>query len=333
MQIMKFSVVVPVYNGGKYIKKLVEGIQNQSYKDFELIVINDGSMDNTKEILEGYKHLPYVKIINSAHRGVSGARNLGIKHASGDYIAFWDCDDSADKDFLLEFSQKQKDYPKFLIVSNIKKCILEKSEVVKTNVSEGVLSLNDFYLLYQNAILSSCCNKIYSNEIIKAHNLRFNEEITYGEDLIFNLDYLNYVDGIYVIQKALYEYNITEEGSHTKIYSFRDSELLASFNKILALADRYNLAGYPRRIIYTKMLEEYALALSGCVFYAEDEKLTNMLKMIKRIYQSPAYNMAAKTMDEARILPYLKKVMGTKSVSLTYLYFLISKFRKSLKSR
>ena len=97
----KFSVIIPVYNVEKYIRRCITSVINQTFKDYEIIVINDGSTDNSIEIA---KEFP-VKIINSPHVSVSEARNLGVKKAKGEYILFLDSDDYWDNDLLKKLTK------------------------------------------------------------------------------------------------------------------------------------------------------------------------------------------------------------------------------------
>ena len=92
---IKVSVVVSVYNGEKYIEKCIKSILRQSYKNIELIVVNDGSIDKTKKILDKYKES--IVVINKNNTGVSDSRNRGIDKATGEYIMFCDADDWLDK--------------------------------------------------------------------------------------------------------------------------------------------------------------------------------------------------------------------------------------------
>ena len=103
----KFSIIVPVYNVEDYINKCLDSILNQSYKDFEIIVVNDGTKDNSIEKIKDYP----IKIINQKNQGLSAARNTGVKHATGDYIIFIDSDDWIEKDLLKELDKSTKNNP------------------------------------------------------------------------------------------------------------------------------------------------------------------------------------------------------------------------------
>jgi glycosyltransferase involved in cell wall biosynthesis len=112
MKNISFSVIVPLYNKEKYIKRTINSILNQTYRNFEIIVVNDGSTDNSLSIVKSIKD-KRIKIYSRKHEGVSCARNFGIKKATGEYIAFLDADDKWDKNFLQEILRLQHKYPKF----------------------------------------------------------------------------------------------------------------------------------------------------------------------------------------------------------------------------
>lgn len=103
----KFSIIIPVYKVEKYIGKCLESIKRQTFKDYEVIVVNDGTPDNSMDIVKKYN----TKIINQTNQGLSEARNNGVRHASGDYILFLDSDDFIEKDLLKEINQSLKNNP------------------------------------------------------------------------------------------------------------------------------------------------------------------------------------------------------------------------------
>ena len=103
----KFSIVIPVYNVEKYIKRCLDSVFNQSFKDFEVIVVNDGTKDNSMDIVENYD----VKIITQKNQGLSVARNTGVKKAKGEYIIFLDSDDYIEKDLLKNINKSLDNNP------------------------------------------------------------------------------------------------------------------------------------------------------------------------------------------------------------------------------
>lgn len=103
----KFSIIIPVYNVEKYLKKCLDSVFNQTYKDYEVIVVNDGTKDNSMDIVKDYN----VKVINQKNQGLSAARNTGVKKATGDYLIFLDSDDYWEKNLLKELSKSLKNNP------------------------------------------------------------------------------------------------------------------------------------------------------------------------------------------------------------------------------
>ena len=103
----KFSVIIPVYNVEKYIKKCLDSVFNQSFKDYEVIVVNDGTEDRSMDIVEKYD----VNIINQKNSGLSSARNAGVKKSKGEYIIFLDSDDYWEEDLLKEIALSTKNNP------------------------------------------------------------------------------------------------------------------------------------------------------------------------------------------------------------------------------
>lgn len=103
----KFSIVIPVYNVEKYLEKCLDSVFNQTYKDYEVIVVNDGTKDNSMDIVKNYN----VKVITQKNQGLSAARNHGVKKATGDYLIFLDSDDYWEKDLLKELAKSLKNTP------------------------------------------------------------------------------------------------------------------------------------------------------------------------------------------------------------------------------
>lgn len=120
----KFSIIVPVYNTEKYVKRCLDSINSQSFKDYEVIIINDGSTDNSSDIISKY---PY-KIINQENQGLSMARNNGVKDASGEYLIFLDSDDYIEKDLLKEINNSLSNKPD-LVRYQIKEVFDNKSDI------------------------------------------------------------------------------------------------------------------------------------------------------------------------------------------------------------
>ena len=203
----KISIIVPIYNAEKVLKRCVDSILNQSYKNFELILINDGSKDKSIDIINEYKEKDErIKVIDNKNKGVSETRNIGIKTSKGEYIQFIDADDFIDP-YMIEETLKEieKNKADSVItglyldieseneIKSSKQTFEYKIEEGNSNIAVAVMDrLNGTYI-------NSPVNKIYKKSIIIDNNIYMDKTIDLGEDLLFNLDYLKIVKKLFLM--------------------------------------------------------------------------------------------------------------------------------------
>ena len=221
------SIVVPVYNADRYLEKCIESLLKQTLTNIEIILVNDGSTDKSKDICNEYaKKDTRIKVIHKKNEGVSVARNKGIDFASGKYIMFCDSDDYTELDWCECLYNKISNNKNALVISNynIHNYRDNKNQIKKKqyyNELKTKIDKSEFYNLYEMNLTNQLWNKIYNLDIIKSKNIRFNEKLSLGEDLIFNLEYLEYVDSDILIEnKCLYNYILRNRDSlDNKYYS------------------------------------------------------------------------------------------------------------------
>lgn len=212
---MKFSLIVPVYNAENTIARCVDSIINQSFSDYELILVNDGSQDKSLELCEGYERkYKNIKVINKENGGASSARNAGLDVAQGDYILFADSDDYVEQNYFKKISGAISSSG--LTVFTYK--VIKKNRSFIKKVSESLTDdKNDFFTKTRELILSrlinSPCAKIFDSTIIKKYNLRFNEKMPVAEDFNFCLAYIMKCSYVKVINCAIYNYDTTNDES------------------------------------------------------------------------------------------------------------------------
>lgn len=227
----KVSIIVPVYNGQDFINRCLNSLINQTYSNVEIIVINDGSTDNSLDLLKKYNDK--IILINKENSGVSDSRNLGLEKASGDYIMFCDIDDWYEKVTvekavceignydLLKYRETRvfSDGSSIKRKENLAPMLYEKEEI-------DIVIRRLFDLSWATHIYCF----IYKTEIIKKNNIRFNSKIRYVEDANFILQYLLKVKNIKVIDEYLYNY-YENSNSVTNNYSsiFKNMENLQIF--------------------------------------------------------------------------------------------------------
>lgn len=179
------SVIIPLYNKEKSIIDTVNSVLNQSYRDFELIIVNDGSTDNSLSVIESIKDSRII-IINKNNGGVSSARNLGILSAKSEYLAFLDGDDIWDKDHLLEIKRLIQYNKNILIYATGFQKITNKQNInIKNNESEIIIIDNFFDYENTTKTLFSSSSFAINIGILKNMNLFYNEKYKFGEDVDF----------------------------------------------------------------------------------------------------------------------------------------------------
>lgn len=195
----KISVIVPVYNVEKYLRKCVDSILSQTFTDFELLLIDDGSKDHSGEICDEYAlQDDRVKVFHKENGGVSSARNLGIDVAKGEWITFVDADDWVSEKY---FPENMLMCNTDLILNQLAKKeysdAVGNTEVVASkflaNILNEQISLGPWAKFFRRAIINEC-------------GLRYYEDIKFAEDAIFNLQYFKYVRNLSVYIKGIYHY-------------------------------------------------------------------------------------------------------------------------------
>ena len=224
----KVSIIVPIYNSEKYMSKCIESILNQTLSEIEIILVNDGSTDNSRKIIENYaKKDNRIKVIHQQNSGPSVARNKGIRIAKGKYIGFVDSDDYIEPNMYEELYNNANNknievamcsYNEKHLYNDIEYVIKPKLDsnriYEKEDIKQGIISTfskNDNYGFY------SLCNKLYLKEWLIKENLTIDTNRDHGEDARLNLILLTKVNSIYFINKPLYNYYIRKRESLTTV--------------------------------------------------------------------------------------------------------------------
>ena len=216
------SIVIPVFNTGASAKKLAESLLSCTYDNLEIILIDDGSKDDSLKTLKTLKN-PKLKILSKPNGGASSARNYGIENSHGEYLLFIDSDDSVDKTFI-EKLVSNIERPNISLVAtavHYKKLSRDTSEDVYLEPFPYLKNekTTTFVLrsLLADGRMYPTFNKIFQASIIRKHNLRFDESWDFAEDTKFVLDYLKYAKGkISFILEPLYIYNFGTATSSVK---------------------------------------------------------------------------------------------------------------------
>lgn len=266
MFIPGISVIIPVYNAAKTLDRCIISILEQSYRDFELILVNDGSTDGSFAICEKYRLLDSrVVVFSQKNAGASSARNRGLDNARGKYVTFVDSDDWVDSNYLESYHQACVGDSYDVIFTGIVHEYPDGNCMIKKLLSADARNAKDLadfiFQIHKQSMLGWVCNKIYRSEIIKLHNIKFHTEINIREDQLFTLDYLQFVDKAKAITVALYHYvDNSDSLSHKEknYISYQDISLLV-LQKFLKLPHTAESSLY----YHQSYFQEYMVALGA----------------------------------------------------------------------
>ncbi|MFI3328903.1 MAG: glycosyltransferase [bacterium] len=213
------SIIIPCYNVDKYITKCFESILTQTYQNFEVIVIDDGSTDNTLDIIMKYEHLPNFKIITQSNKGVCVARNIGIDESKGEYMVFIDPDDYVSINFIEELLLRiEKDSSQLAVCGHTKTYTYKENKESKCsdNIFKGSVMFSEYFLA-ESPFTILMCDKMFISSYVKNNNIKFVEDITSGQDQIFILKYITYIESVSTLNNNNYFY-FQREQSKSKRY-------------------------------------------------------------------------------------------------------------------
>lgn len=317
MESNKISIIVTTYNCEKYINDCLVSIINQTYKNLEIIVVDDGSTDDTKNILDKIKKTDNrIKVIYKDNGGVSSARNTGLKEANGDFITFVDGDDTLETDMYEQLLQYNEKYDLDIIHCGYNRIIDKKKYSI--NGTGRIYELNHdealIYLIGGGLFAGSLWNKLYKRNLF--NDLMFNEEISINEDILINFFLFDKVNKSLYIDIPKYNYWVRPNSACS-----RTDKLKKNLDCLkVATIIRDNSKDRVKKIADKRYLNQFILYYR-CVLFdkknIESKKLKNELKEAYFNYQDKNLKMKLNVI----LLLYLPRLYKI-------LYFFYNKIRK-----
>lgn len=238
---MKISIIIPVYNAEKYIKKCLDSVINQTYTNLEIILVDDGSQDNGGKICDEYSQKDKrIKILHKTNQGVSEARNSGINMVTGEYFYLLDADDFIDLDTINIFQKRAKETHSDILIGKLTK-VDENGIIVERGISfdkcriemnDLVKSKEKFKFFFGKSYGACAGNKLYRFKFVESLNIKFEKDIYFGEDLLFNLKLYINAPRIELINEQTYYYlrnRLSITYSYKKDLSDRYLDLVTNF--------------------------------------------------------------------------------------------------------
>lgn len=279
------SVIIPIYNSEKYFDRCLNSILNQTYQNIEILLINDGSIDNSAKLCDMVAMKDKrIKVVHQTNKGVSSARNRGLDIANGEYITFIDSDDWIDRDAIEYLYENLINNNSDLSIYSFNK-EYDNKKSYSNDFTENIINMNKKqgikFVFNDDRCQGFVWNKLYKSKIInyKENKIRFNEDITVLEDLYFNIQYIDKCNKVTYINSAKYHYYISG-----------DSAMFSPFNKkkmssLLALENILN--------ILTKLDSELVNIAKGHYIVTNLLLLTNIydsnyndIKLEKELYRN-----------------------------------------------
>lgn len=218
------SIIVPVYKVEKYIRECVESILQQTFTNFELILIDDGSPDASGRMVDELAAQDArIRVFHQQNAGPGAARNLGLEQAKGEFINFVDADDCVEPTFLDSYHHVNADYDcvfqGFTKLSKNEKC--ESVHSIKTSTKDH--SFDDVFIsLLDSGLLGYMCLKQFRRSIIEDHHIRFDESIKYREDFLFTIRYLSFCKRLCITEDTGYLYRL--DNPNSLLHTWWDAE-------------------------------------------------------------------------------------------------------------
>lgn len=327
----QISIIVPVYKAEKTIRKCVNSILNQTFSDFELLLINDGSPDNSGAICDEIATTdPRIKVIHQENRGVSAARNAGLDAARGKYLMFCDSDDYVLENWCEHLYRIMEQGSIHLAACDVELLLDGAEPSIKEETPCKIIPREEFVNMASHISLFEVWNKIFIKDVIDAHHLRFDENLSRCEDAMFVLRYLQLIgknDRLCYGSPVLYFYCVeSTQSSLSKKYStdYWDIQKMV-FSQMRLLFDMY---GIPSEESNGYLSYRTALALSGAlpaVGCSRGLSFLDKFRNLRAIIGAEEYEIALRYGGMERICsPSYMKVLRSKSPLLIYTYIKLS---------
>lgn len=278
-----FSVIMPVYNAEKTVEKAIKSVLNDNNKNVELVIVNDGSTDNSEAVIKKYLVDSRMSYYYQDNAGVSTARNYALSVAKGEYIAFLDSDDFFEEDAFVKLTKHIDEHHCDMIgfgyyaerFSNEGKFISTKTQSISQTLIFSSANAEEHieYLFRSSKVLfQTACGKVFKKTLISKNYISFDKNLVCFEDMKFVFDYIRACESILFLPSVFYHYcGFSEYGSSLKKRRGKEltSNVSSCFSSFVKLADKYNYSDEFRAFMYEQFFADFTYC-SQKVFLPEN---------------------------------------------------------------
>lgn len=326
----EISIIVPVYKVEKYIYRCVDSILNQTFQDFELILVDDGSPDNCGAICDGYAAKDSrITVIHKGNGGVSSARNAGLNIAQGRYIMFCDSDDYVAEAWCATMYRTIVEHSDAFICHDVYRVNDALSpEIMQEEHQITTIESMSYHDLYKCGVSAYTVNKIYDSRILKRHELRFDENVHFGEDAIFNAKYCALCQKCIYISPKLYFYVQCDDSAMHRYSPYKMQWHLPLFQCRIPLISDADLAEYCDIWLY------HFLNLFDNVFDCRNPwSFFKKLQYNQRMIQSKEFRFCLEHATGKNENPLAIKILRTHNYYLFWLFDQLVKLKGKLRRK
>ena len=304
---MKVSVIVPVYNVEKYLKRCLDSIINQTYKNIEIILVNDGSKDNSRDICEEYeKKYENISLINQENGGLSAARNIGLKYVKGEAVTFVDSDDWLELDAIEYYVESVKKHNVDMVVTNnVRTKDYQEKIVQPDNIKEEVLTQEEyakkFFKIDGNSIEYYAWSKLYKREIMEGVEFPVG---LFAEDVLGTFRYMKNAQSILYSDRVTYNYFINNNGLTAK-FGDKDFDLERIWDIIVEESEGYENKNFLKYAIINRKRIDFNLLCRIALAENKEENLKKYDHKVKELLKSIKENKQLLL----EYLPFSRKVI------------------------
>lgn len=313
------SVIVPIYNAAKYLRRCIDSILHQTFADYEIILVDDGSSDDSPKICDEYGACyKNIIVVHKQNQGASVARNTGIDIARGEFLCFVDADDSVSPDYLQNLYNSHEQTGADLIIHGLQKDDGSIISPKDRNLYVGK-DLSSFFCDNNLSSLGGPCSKLFLKTVL-LENVRFDSKIVYGEDLCFLLSYLQYCTSIYTNNISDYIYYTNAGSVSHLVYNFEQEYL--GFTSVLRSIDKLNISDSAKNALFRQVgYFAYRTILSNAKTSDKNQRMLNYQQYTSADLKFVRSNFVAKTLNMKVIKGlFLLKMYRTLDLYLSILY-------------